>query len=110
MADVDEKAKRVLHIKIRAPSLDAMTLLASAMKGALPFLQAFGDAQVHLLRNVDDQTQFLQVIEYQAAKELELYRHKLASNSIVHNYLQAWRSLFPGAIEIDVYEDITENG
>jgi hypothetical protein len=22
--------------------------------------------------------------------------------------LQAWRTLFPGAIEIDVYEDITE--
>jgi len=27
---------------------------------------------------------------------------------MVQNYLQAWRTLFPGAIEIDVYEDITE--
>jgi hypothetical protein len=27
----------------------------------------------------------------------------------MHNYMQAWRALFPGAIEIDVYEDVTES-
>jgi hypothetical protein len=27
----------------------------------------------------------------------------------MHNYLQAWRTLFPGAIEVDVYEDVTKN-
>jgi hypothetical protein len=26
----------------------------------------------------------------------------------LQNYLQAWRTLFPGAMEIDVYEDITD--
>jgi hypothetical protein len=27
---------------------------------------------------------------------------------MVQAYLHTWRSLFPGAVEIDVYEDVTE--
>ena len=69
---------------------------------------AFGDAQVRLLRNADDRNQFLQVIEYQMDEAIELNRQKFASDPMVQNYLQAWRTLFPGTIEIDVYEDITE--
>jgi len=109
MANDVAKAKRILYVKIRTPSPDATTLLASMMKNALPLYKAFGDAQAHLLRNVDDQAQFLQVIEYRTDQAFELNRHKLASNPMMHNYLQAWRSLFPGAIEIDVYEDVTES-
>ena len=62
MADEAEKAHRVLFIKVRTPSPDATALLATMMKSALPLYQSFGDAKVRLLRNVDDQTQFLQVI------------------------------------------------
>jgi hypothetical protein len=108
MANDAAKAKRILHIKIKTPSADATTLLTTMMKNALPLYKAFGDAQVRLLRNVDVQTQFLQVIEYQTDQTFELNRQKLASEPIMYNYLQAWRTLFPGAIEIDVYEDVTE--
>jgi len=103
------KAKRILHIKIRTPSADATTLLTMMMKNALPLYKTFADAQVRLLRNADDQTQFLQVIEYETDRAFELNRQKLASEPMIHNYLQAWRTLFPGAIEVDVYEDVTEN-
>lgn len=108
MANDAAKAKRILHIKIKTPSADATTLLTTMMKNALPLYKAFGDAQVRLLRNADVQTQFLQVIEYQTDQAFELNRQKLASEPIMYNYLQAWRTLFPGAIEIDVYEDVTE--
>ena len=109
MADDTSKAKRILHVKIKTPSADATTLLTNMMKNALPLYKTFGNAQVRLLRNADNQTQFLQVIEYEADPTFELNRQKLASDPIMHNYLQAWRTLFPGAIEIDVYEDVTEN-
>ena len=108
MANEAPTASRVLSIRIRTPSADATTLLTSMIKTALPMYKAFGDAQVRLLRNVDDQTQFVQIIEYQAAQAFELNRQKLASDPMMQNYLQAWRTLFPGAIEIDVYEDVTE--
>lgn len=108
MADEADKTKRILTVRIRTPSPDASALLASMMKSALPLYQSFGDAKVRLLRNVDDKTQFLQVIEYQADQAFELNRHKLASDPTVQKYLQGWRALFPGAVEIDVYEDLTE--
>jgi hypothetical protein len=108
MADEKEKAHRVLFIKIRTPSPDATALLATMMKGALPLYQSFGDAKVRMLRNVDDQTQFLQVIEYQTDKAIELNRHQLASDPLVQKYLQGWRALFPGAVEMDVYEDLID--
>ena len=61
------------------------------------------------MRNVDDQTRFLQVIEYQADPAIEQNRQKLASDPVTQNIVQAWRALFPGAVEIDVYEDVTDN-
>jgi hypothetical protein len=103
------KAKRVLFLKVRTPSADAATLLVSMMNNAAPLYKAFGDAKIRLLRNADDPAQFLQVIEYQADPALELNRQKLASEPMMQTYLHTWRSLFPGAVEIDVYEDVTEN-
>lgn len=108
MAGEAAKTKRILYIKLRTPSADATALLASMMKNALPLYQSFGDAKVRLLRNVDDQTQFLQVIEYQTEQAFELNRQKLASDPMIQNYLRTWRALFPGAVETDVYEDLTE--
>lgn len=103
------KAKRILYIKIRTPSADATKLMASMMKNAAAFYKAFADVHIRLLRNVDDHAQFLQVIEYQADPTIELNRQKLASDPMTRNYVQACRALFPGAIEIDVYEDITDS-
>jgi hypothetical protein len=103
-----EKAKRVLFLKVRTPSADAATLLMSMMNNAAPLYKAFGDAKIRLLRNADDPAQFLQVIEYEADPAIELNRQKLASEPMVQTYLHTWRSLFPGAVEIDVYEDVTE--
>jgi quinol monooxygenase YgiN len=108
MAEDTPKAKRILHVKVKTPSADATSLLTTMMKNALPLYKAFGEAQVRLLRNADDQTQFLQVIEYQTDQAIEFNRQKLASDPLMQNYLQAWRTLFPGAMEIDVYEDVTE--
>jgi hypothetical protein len=101
------KANRILYIKIRMPSSDATTVLASMMK--VPMYAALGDVQMRLLRNVDDPAQFLQIIEYQADQALELNRHNVANNPTMHNYVQSWRTFFPGGVEIDVYEDVTNS-
>jgi hypothetical protein len=109
MANDATKANRTLCVKFRTPSADATTLLVTMIKNAFPLYKAFGDAKVRVLRNVDDQTQFLQVIEYQTDRAFELNRQKLASDPVVQAYLQTCRSLFPGALEVDVYEDVTED-
>jgi hypothetical protein len=37
---------------------------------------------------------------------LELNRHRLASDPRIQAYLMAWRSMFAGAVEVDVYQEI----
>ena len=108
MANETAKANRTLQIKIRTPSADSAKLLTTMMKNSAPMYAAFGGARIRLLRNVDDPAQFVQIVDYQADPTFELNRQKLSSESITRNIVQAWRMMFPGAIEIDVFEDVTE--
>jgi hypothetical protein len=105
----DEKIRRILQLRMRAPTPDTTQLL-SIVKAAIPFYQAFGNTRVRLLRNVDDPAHFIQEIEYDAEATFELNRQKVASDPMIQGYLRIWRSLFPGAVEIDVFEDVTGAG
>jgi hypothetical protein len=108
MSNGPGKTNRTLQIKIRTPSADSAKLLAMMMKNSAPMYAVFGSVKISLLRNVDDPAQFVQVIDYKADQTFELNRQKLSSDPITRNIVQAWRSLFPGAIEIDVFEDVTD--
>jgi hypothetical protein len=108
MADAPTSVTRFLHVKFRAPTTDTTQLLP-LMKAALPMLEALG-ARVRLMRNADDHSQILQIIEYQMDPALEASRQKVASDPMLRNYMQAWRTVFPGPMEMDVYEDVTDGG
>ena len=109
MADDTKTVRRILQLRMRAPTPDIAQMLAFA-KAAIPFYEAFGNTKVRLLRNVDDQAQFIQEIEYQTEASLELNRQKVAGDPTLQGYLRTWRSMFPGAVELDVYEDVTDGG
>ena len=102
-----KKVTRILVLKIKLPTPDAIKSLSMMMKTATPFYPAFGDAKVRLLRNVDSPNDVVQIIEYQAEHDIELNRQKLASDPMTRNFVQAWRMMFPGGLEMDVYEDVT---
>jgi hypothetical protein len=108
MANETANVTRFLHVKFRVPATDATQLLPM-MKAALPMLEAMG-ARVRLMRNADDPAQFVQIIAYQTDPALEASREKVASDPMLRTYMQAWRSIFPGSVEMDVYEDVTETG
>ncbi len=104
MPNDDAKVRRTLHFKFTLPG--ATEQMIAMMKSAAPLYQMFGEAQVRLLQNVDDPSRFLQEIEYDAPAALELNRRQIAADARVQGYLQAWRTMFPGAIEIDVYKNV----
>ena len=105
MTNNDEtKIRRTLHFKFTLTG--APEQMVAMIKSAAPLYQMFGDATVRLLQNVDDPGRFLQEIEYDAPAALEQNRQQVASDPRVQSYLQAWRSMFPGAIEIDVFKVI----
>lgn len=93
-----------MHFRFTIPN--ASEHLLSMIKSAAPLYQMFGEARVKLLQNVDDPSRFIQEIEYEADGELEMNRQKLAGDPRVQAYLQGWRAMFPGAIEIDVFKEV----
>ena len=96
------KLRRTLHFKFTVAGASEQVI--AMIKSAAPLYQMFGDAQVRLLQNVDDPGRFLQEIEYDAPETLEQNRQQIASDPRVQAYLQGWRSMFPGAVEFEVYK------
>lgn len=107
MAPNGKTVRRTLHLKMRAPTSDAKQLLPF-IKAAIPFYEAFGRMRVRLLHNVDDPTQFVQVVDYEMDEAFEMNRQRVAGDPTLRAYLQTWRALMAGAVEIDVYEDVTD--
>jgi hypothetical protein len=105
MSDEDPKVRRTLHLRFTLPTADSAQL-AAMIKAAAPFYQMFGNAQVRLLQNVDDPAKFIQEIEYEAHEDWELNRQRIASDARMQVFLQTWRTMFPGALEIDVYQEV----
>lgn len=103
MSDNDGKVRRTVQLRFTLPSADSRQL-AAMVKAAVPFYQMFGNAKVRLLQNVDDPTRFVQEIEYEAQEDWELNRQRIASD--MQAYLQLWRTMLPGAPEIDVYQEV----
>jgi hypothetical protein len=101
----DAKLRRTLHFKFTIPNADSAQI-AAMVKATAPFYQMFGDMRIRLLQNVDDPAKFMQEIEYDAPGDFELNRQKVASDPRMQTYLQAWRSMFPGAVEVDVYREM----
>ena len=101
--DDPKKIRRMLHLRFTLPAGDSGQLVAM-IKAAAPFYQMFGSAQVRLLQNVDDPAKLIQEIEYEAGEDWELNRQRIASDPRMLAFLQTWRTMFPGAPEIDVYQ------
>src|SRR5262245_28743735 len=103
MAKQSQTVRRTVQFKFSLPTADSAQL-ASFVKSTAPFYQAFG-GRVRLLQNVDDPARFIHEIEYDAHEVIELNRQRVASDPRVQAYLQAWRTLLPGSVEIDVYRE-----
>jgi hypothetical protein len=104
MATDSQTVRRTVQFKFTLPTADSGQL-ASLLKSATPFYEAFGGRRIRVLQNVDDPARFIHEIEYDTPEVVELNRQRVASDPRVQAYLRAWRSLLPGAIEIDVYQE-----
>ncbi|HXX52641.1 MAG TPA: hypothetical protein VEI98_15355 [Xanthobacteraceae bacterium] len=105
MSNEEQKVRRTLQLRFTLPVADS-TQLVAMIKAATPFYQMFGNAEVRLLQNVDDPTKFVQEIEYDAQEDWENSRQRIASDPHMQAYLMTWRTMFPGALEIDVYREV----
>ncbi len=105
MAKKERKVRRTLHLRFTLSSADPSQLLA-LVNASKPFYEMLGGTEVRLLQNVDDPAKFIQVIEYETAESMEMNRARIAGDMRLQTYLQAWRAMLPGGVEIDVFRDV----
>jgi hypothetical protein len=105
MANEAAKVRRTLQVRFTLPTAEPGRLIAM-IKAAAPFYQMLGNAQVRLLQNVDDPARLIQEIEYEAHEDWELNRQKVAGDARMQHFLLTWRTMFPGALEIDVFQEV----
>jgi hypothetical protein len=105
MGEGGGKVVRTLHLKFTMSGADPAQLSAM-MKSAKPFYEFFGTMRMRLLQNVDDPGRFIQVIDYETDAAVEINRQRIASDPRMQGFIQAWRVMLPGAVEIDVYEEV----
>ena len=101
----ESKVIRTVHLRFTMPGADPAQLSA-LIKSAKPFYEFFGTTRIHLLQNVDDMGRFIQVIEYETDEAVELNRQRIASDPRLLGFIQAWRAMLPGAVEVDVYQEV----
>jgi hypothetical protein len=106
MATESQTVRRTVQFKFTLPTTDSGQL-ASMLRSTAPFYEAFGSRRVRLLQNVDDPTRYIHEIEYDTPEVIEVNRQRVASDPRIQAYLRTWRSLLPGSIEIDVYQDVS---
>jgi hypothetical protein len=105
MSKEDAKVRRTLYLRFTLPTGDSGQFVAM-IKAAAPMYQIFGNATVRLLQNVDDPAKYIQEIEYEAHEDWELNRQRIASDMRMQTFLQTWRTMFPGALDMDVYQEV----
>jgi len=106
MAKNGEKhVSRVLQLKFMLPTADP-TQFVSLIKATEPYYELFGGKQVRLLQNVDNPAQFVQIIDYEVHQSLETSRQQIASDPRLQAFLQAWRQMFPGTVEVDIFREV----
>ena len=103
MANGEEKIRRILHFRFTLPGAPAQML--PMIKSAASFYQLFGDAKVRLLQNVDDPDALHPGGRLRGAGGDGDEPPGDRQRSEFQAMLQAWRALFPGGVEIDVFQE-----
>ena len=103
--DGESKLTRTLQLKFTLPTADPTQLLAF-IKAAAPYYELFGGRQVRLLQNVDNPAEFIQLLDYEVSESFETSRQQIASDPSLQAFLQGWRQMFRGSVEVDVFREM----
>ena len=103
--DSEQSVFRVLQLKFTLPVADPSQFVA-LIKETEPYYELFGGKQVRLLQNVDNPAQFVQIIDYEIHQSFETSRQQIAGDPRLQAFLQAWRQMFPGSVEVDVFREV----
>ncbi len=103
--DSETKVTRTLQLRFTLPTADPTQFL-TFIRATAPYYELFGGRQVRLLQNVDNPSQFIQIVDYDINQSFETSRQQIASDPRLQTFLQSWRQMFPGTVEVDVFREV----
>jgi len=103
--DSEKRVPRVLQLRFTLPTADP-TQFVTFIKATEPYYELFGGKEVRLLQNVDNPSQFIQIVDYEIHESFETSRQQIAGDPRLQAFLQAWRQMFPGTIEVDIFREV----
>lgn len=100
-------SSRVLHLRIKTRDGKADALF-TFLKDAMLFYTSPGGIQIRLFRDVTDQNRFIEIVEYESVNAFEKDQCRVECDPRMRDYLQVWRSLLAEKVEVEIYEDVTD--
>jgi hypothetical protein len=104
--DSETKVVRTLQFKFTLPAAADPAQFLTFVRATAPYYELFGGRQVRLLQNVDSPSQFIQLVDYEIDQSFETSRQQIASDPRLQAFLQSWRQMFPGTVEVDVFREV----
>ena len=104
--DNGKTIRRVLQLRFTLPTTEP-TQFVAFIRATEPYYELFGGKEIRLLQNVDQPAQFVQIVDYEVHESLESNRQQLAGDPRLQAFLQAWRAMFPGTVEVDVFREVS---
>jgi hypothetical protein len=98
---------RFIHLRITSRCDDPAALFAF-LRQAIPFYEALTGIRIRLLRSVDDPSRFIEVVEYETQAVYEADQVRVSSDPAMRSYLSSWRALLQNGVEVETYEEVTD--
>jgi hypothetical protein len=98
---------KIIQLKFTLPSTDTGSLY-TFFKRAIPFYESPGSIRIRVLRHTLNPCQFIEVVEYGSMEAFQQDQHRVGHDTEMQGYLQEWHSLLSGEVNVDEYEDVTE--
>ena len=99
-------ARRIVHLRLITRTGDHEEL-AAFLKQAIPFYESLAGVRVRLLRSVEHPERYIEVIEYESIEALENDEKRLSGDPQMQRFIERWRKLLKGGVEVETYEDVT---
>ena len=97
----------VVHLRIRVAKTKQEEL-PKFLREAITYYAAPGGIRIRLLRNVDDPTKLIEVVEYEDQDAYEKDLLRLDGHAEMRAYLSRWYTLLEDDVQVETYEDLTD--
>jgi hypothetical protein len=96
---------KVLCLRLRIK--DTEEALLSFLKKAIPFYEAIEGIRIRILRNTNDPSRFIEIVEYATDDAFESDQRRVAEDRQMKTLLAEWHALLADAVEVEIFEDLT---